>query len=64
MRIYSTLFLLMTLMPVASAHTTGPEDGLASQLLHQLLGLHHMPVTALILVGIVLALRAWYKKST
>jgi len=64
MRKYPTLFLLMALMPVASAHTSASEDGLASQLLHQLLGLHHMPVTALIVVGGIFALRAWYKKST
>ena len=64
MRKYPTLFVLLALTPVASAHTTASEDGLATQLMHQFLGLHHMPVTALILVGGVLAVRAWYRKST
>ena len=54
----------MAMMPVASAHTSASEDGLISQLLHQFLGLHHLPITALIVVGGILALRAWYKKST
>jgi hydrogenase/urease accessory protein HupE len=64
MRKYLTLFLLMAMAPVASAHTAPSEDGLVSQLVHQLLGLHHLPLTALILVAGILALRVWRKKSS
>ena len=64
MRKFPILFILMAMAPVASAHTTASEDGLAAQLMHQLLGLHHLPVTGLILVGCILALRAWFRKST
>jgi hydrogenase/urease accessory protein HupE len=64
MRKYLTAFLLMAMTPVASAHTAPSEDGLVSQLAHQLLGWHHLPLTLLILVVGVLALRVWYKKSS
>jgi hydrogenase/urease accessory protein HupE len=64
MRKFPALFLLMAMMPVANAHTTASEDGFLVQLLHQFLGLHHLPLTLLIVVGGALALRAWRRKST
>lgn len=64
MRKYLTLFVLMAMAPVASAHTAPSEDGLVSQLVHQLLGMHHLPLTVLVLVAGLLALRVWYKKSS
>jgi hydrogenase/urease accessory protein HupE len=64
MRKYLALFLLMAISPVASAHTAPTEDGLVTQFTHQLLGVHHLPLTALILVVGLVALRAWYRKSS
>ena len=46
---------------MAVAHTLGNEDGVILQLWHQILGLHHFPLTALmIVIGIVL-FRSWRK---
>lgn len=64
MRKFLTPILLTALVPVANAHTLAAEDGAPAQLAHQFLGMHHFPITALILVGGILAFRAWYKKST
>jgi len=64
MKKYLTLFVLLAMAPVASAHTAPSEDGLVSQLVHQLLGWHHLPLTLLILVVGLLALRVWHKKSS
>lgn len=48
---------------MAVAHTLGNEDGLVVQLWHQLLGLHHFPLTVLLIVAGILILRTWRKAS-
>ena len=52
------LFALTILAaPVAQAHTLDPAGGLFTAVGHQLLGLHHLPLTLLIIaVGV-----AWYR---
>lgn len=64
MRKFLTPILLTALVPVANAHSLASEEGAPAQLIHQFLGSHHLPLTALIVIGGILALRAWYKKST
>ncbi len=36
---------------MAVAHTLGNEDGVVVQLGHQLLGLHHLPLTLLLIMA-------------
>ena len=52
-RLISTLMLFAGLPAVASAHTLAGDEGLVTQLQHELLGSHHLPLTILlILVGV------------
>lgn len=46
-----TGLLLTTTAGVASAHTLASEEGLLTQLQHELWGTHHLPVTFLLLAG-------------
>jgi len=48
---------------MAAAHTLGNEDGVIVQIWHQLLGLHHFPLTALLIVAGFVLLRTWRKTS-
>lgn len=48
---------------MAVAHTLGNEDGLIVQIWHQLLGLHHLPITALLIVGVIVVLGVGQKNS-
>jgi hypothetical protein len=59
MRLLLSLFLLAGLSRVAEAHTLGGDDGILVQLGHQLLGLHHLPLTLLLIVGGILLFRYW-----
>ena len=61
MRIYLGLLLLAGVSRIASAHTLGNEDGVLVQLWRQLLGLHHFPLTILLLVAGIVVLRHWKK---
>ena len=63
MRLFLSLLLLAGVSRIASAHTLGSEDGILVQLWHQLLGLHHFPLTALLIVAGILLLRNWRKAS-
>ena len=42
----------------AGAHTLGADEGLASQLWHELLGMHHLPLTLLLVVAGLAAYRS------
>jgi len=64
MRKILSLFLLTGMTGVAEAHTLAHGDGLVMQFVHQFLGLHHLPITALIIVGGIAAIGIWYRKST
>jgi hypothetical protein len=48
---------------VAGAHTLAGDDGLPAQLVHQVLSLHHLPVTTLLIVGVIAVVRIWRKTS-
>jgi hypothetical protein len=61
MRIFLGLMLLAGVSRIASAHTLGNEDGVLVQLWHQLLGLHHLPLTVLLIVAGIMVLRNWRK---
>ena len=49
----STLAVLMTIgfAGVANAHILGADDSLFSQLYHQVLGWHHLPIVLLLAVA-------------
>ena len=56
--------LLLTLIltagsGIAAAHGLDDKDGLLTQLYHQLLGSHHLPLTMLLIVGGIVLLRQW-----
>jgi hypothetical protein len=63
MRQLLSLFLFAGMIRVADAHTLAADDGLPTQLVHQLLGLHHLPITALLIVGVIVILGVWQKNS-
>ena len=44
---------------MAVAHTLGNEDGVVVQLWHQLLGLHHFPLTLVLVVAGIMLFRRW-----
>jgi len=58
-RLITSLILLAGSTGIAGAHTLAVEDGLLGQLDHQLLGLHHLPLTVLLIVIGVMLLRRW-----
>ena len=49
--------------PMAQAHTIDPAGGVLSALGHELVGLHHLPLT-LLLVVVGIALFRGFKKKT
>ena len=63
MRLFLSLLLLAGVSRIASAHTLGNEDGVLVQLWHQLLGLHHLPLTVLLIVAGIMLFRSWRKTS-
>lgn len=64
MRKLLSLLLFAGMACVADAHTLTPDDGLPMQLVHQLLGSHHVPITALGIVLGIVAFRIWRRRST
>ena len=51
------LALTILAAPVAQAHTLDPAGGFVTAVWHQLLGLHHLPLTLLVVaIGV-----AWFK---
>ena len=54
---YARRGLTLSLLPVAGlpciagAHTLAGEENLLAQLHHQLLGMHHLPLTAILIVS-------------
>ena len=57
-KLTSALILFAGLPAVASAHTLAGDEGLISQLQHELLGAHHLPLTILLVVAGVVAYRS------
>ncbi len=51
------LALTILAAPVAQAHTLDPAGGLFTAVWHELLGLHHLPLTLLVIaIGV-----AWFR---
>jgi hypothetical protein len=61
MRQLLALFLIPGISGSAVAHTLDDKDGLVTQLYHQVLGSHHLPLTMLLIVGGIVLLRRWQK---
>lgn len=61
MRQLLTLILILGISGIAAAHTLDDKDGLLTQLYHQVLGSHHLPLTLLLIVGGIVLLRRWQK---
>lgn len=55
MRQLTGLFLLIALVGTAGAHEVAGDAGILERLGHEIFGLHHLPVTVM-LVGIIFAL--------
>ena len=56
-KLISAMTLFAGLPAVASAHTLAGNEGLITQLQHELLGSHHLPLTILLIVVGVVAYR-------
>jgi len=63
MRKILTLFLFAGVARVADAHTLASDDGLPLQLLHQVLGLHHFPLTAILIVAGIVLLKLYHRRD-
>jgi hypothetical protein len=61
MRQLLALILIPGFSGIAAAHTLDDKDGLVTQLYHQVLGSHHLPLTMLLIVGGIVLLRRWQK---
>jgi hypothetical protein len=48
---------------VASAHTLTGHESFLSQLGHQLLGLHHLPLTTILIVGGIILLQQLHRNK-
>jgi hypothetical protein len=64
MRLISGLLILFGAADIVAAHSLDGGHGLAEQVGHQLLGLHHLPFTVLVIAAGLLALRTCYRKTT
>lgn len=61
MRQLLALFLIPGISGIAAAHTLDDKDGLLTQLYHQVLGSHHLPLTMLLIGGGIVLLWRWQK---
>jgi hypothetical protein len=55
----TTFILLATISGAAFADVLDHSNGLVGQLVHQLLGTHHLPFTVLLIVVGVFSIRRW-----
>jgi len=63
MRALTSIMMLTGLVTAAQAHTLAASDGVVTALEHEIFGLHHLPVTLLLVViGVVLS-RSLRKKA-
>jgi heme/copper-type cytochrome/quinol oxidase subunit 3 len=58
----ATLALLAGFVSPAYAHTLSIHEGLAA-LYHQVLGMHHLPITILLVVIGIVLIRNWRKRT-
>lgn len=59
----SALFLLLA-QQVAMAHVPGSEQTVLERIGHQFFGSHHLPISILIAVIAVIAIRQYLKRSS
>jgi hypothetical protein len=58
-----SLYLVSGIAGVADAHTLSGDESVPLQLGHQLLGLHHLPLTAILLFGGIVLYRFLHKST-
>jgi hypothetical protein len=63
MRLFLSVYFLVAVSAAAEAHTLTADESMPLQLSHQLLGLHHLPLTALLLIGGIVLLRQLRKSG-
>jgi len=63
MRQQAGLLLLIAFMGTAGAHELAGDAGILERLWHEIIGLHHLPVTV-ILVSVLFALYLLRKKAS
>ena len=63
MKLISGLIIFIGTAEVAGAHGLDCNAGLADQLSHQVLGLHHLPVTVILIAAGLIMLRIAYGKA-
>ncbi len=57
MRLIPISFILLAVSTTANAHTLAADESMPLQFGHQILGLHHLPFTALLVIGGILLFR-------
>jgi hypothetical protein len=63
MKLISSLIVFIGTADVAGAHGLESDASLADQLSHQVLGLHHLPVTVILIVAGLIMLRVVHWKA-
>ncbi len=61
MRLISMSFVLLAVSATANAHTLAADESFPLQLGHQILGLHQLPLTALLVIGGIFLVRHFNK---
>ncbi len=57
MRLTSGIFLMIAVSAQANAHTLAGDESIPLQIGHQLLGVHHLPLTLLLVTGGIILFR-------
>ena len=57
MRQLLSVYFLMAVSAAAEAHTLSGDESMPLQLGHQIIGLHHLPLTALLIIGGIFLIR-------
>ena len=53
--------MLLAVSSVAGAHVLAGDEGIPAQLGHQLIGWHHLPLTAIVVIGGIFILRRFFR---
>lgn len=63
MRLVLSSYLVLGFAGVAGAHALAGDESIADRLGHQLLGLHHLPFTAIVIFGSIVVCGFLYKNA-